>query len=91
MRTVSLTSKNQLTLPVALLREHALKPGTKFAARWVAGSLVLEPIQALDKVLAEAQAHLAPLVAENRRSPDVIEASMRDWPMERGARYGTPD
>ena len=85
MKIVSLTSKNQLTIPVALLREQSVSPGTKFAARWHGPDLVLTPIRSLRDTVDEANAALAPLVGEPRTDEQLREV-LHSWPREPGNR-----
>lgn len=82
MKTVSLTAKNQLTIPVALLKEQAVAPGTKFAARWRGTDLVLTPIRGLDDVVTAANEALRPLIARPL-SDQELEAALREWPKEK--------
>ena len=89
MKTVSLTSKNQLTLPVSLLREQSVPPGTKFVARWQGSDLILTPIRSLREIVGEANAALAPLVGE-ARTDEQLQDALHSWPRESGDRYDEP-
>lgn len=62
-KPVSLTAKNQLTIPGAPLKEQAVAPGTKFAARRRGTDLVLTPIRSLADVVTAANEALRPLIA----------------------------
>lgn len=81
MSTVSLTSKNQLTIPVALLRERDLAPGTKFSARWQGSELVLTPIRELADVVVASNAALAPYI-RSPLSDEHLKQNLRDWPRD---------
>ncbi len=82
MQTVSLTAKNQLTIPVALLKEQAIAPGTKFAARWRGADLVLTPIRGLVDVVTAANDALRPLIPRPLTNEE-LETNLREWPKER--------
>jgi hypothetical protein len=82
MQTVSLTAKNQLTIPVALLKEQAVAPGTKFAARWRGSDLVLTPIRDLADVVAAANEALRPLITRPMTDEE-LKKNLREWPKEK--------
>lgn len=82
MQTVSLTAKNQLTIPVALLREQTVAPGTKFAARWRGTDLILTPIRSLTDVVNAANDALGPLVARPLTDQE-LSVNLREWPKEK--------
>ena len=81
LKTVSLTAKNQLTIPVALLKEHAVPPGTKFAAQWRGTDLVLTPIRELADIVATANEALRPLIVRPL-SDQELERNLREWPKD---------
>lgn len=45
MRVVTISSKNQISLPISLLRELNLKPKNKVLVKRADGYIMLEPIQ----------------------------------------------
>lgn len=81
MKTVSLTAKNQLTIPVALLKEQAVPPGTKFAARWQGNDLILTPIRDLTDIVTAANQSLRPLIARPLTDHELQE-NLREWPKD---------
>lgn len=89
MKTVSLTSKNQLTIPVSLLREQTVQPGAKFAARWEGENLVLTPIREIRDTVGRINAALASQIQP--RTVSELEDNVQSWPREAGERYGLPD
>lgn len=79
MSTITLTSKNQITIPVRLLREKSLKRGTKLQARWEGNDLVLSPQEDLEKVVSDMQAHLRPLIRKPLSDAE-LKKNLRNWP-----------
>jgi hypothetical protein len=79
MKTVSLTSKNQVTLPAAQVRQAHLKKGTKFTSRWDGKAFILEPEQPLEEMLAEIHAEMRPFIKKPLSDAE-LQAALHDWP-----------
>lgn len=79
MKTASLTTKNRLTIPVALLKLRAIAPGTKFTMSWQGTDLVLTPVRKLGDVVTAANEALAPLIARPLNDQKLQE-NLREWP-----------
>ncbi|MXY59191.1 MAG: AbrB/MazE/SpoVT family DNA-binding domain-containing protein [Chloroflexi bacterium] len=74
MRSITVSSKNQVTIPVAILREVGISPGDRLAAAVVDGDIVLmkEPedwVQYLRRGRPEADTEESLLRRQNRTQP----------------------
>lgn len=87
MRSITVSSKNQVTLPVAILREVGISPGDRLAAAVVDGDIVLmkEPedwVQYLRRGRPEAGAGEGSLRRQSWDEPlsgPVVDTDPREW------------
>ena len=87
MRTITVSSKNQVTIPVAILREVGISPGDRLAAAVVDGDIVLmkEPedwMQYLRRGRPEADTEESLLRRQSRTEPASElpgETDPREW------------
>ena len=94
MRAVTVSSKNQITIPVAILREVGINPGDRMAAAVIDGDIVLvkEPenwVQYLQESVREAYGGAEESIDRDAlrerqsryepRSEDVSETDPREW------------
>jgi antitoxin component of MazEF toxin-antitoxin module len=78
-KTISLTSKNQVSLPAALVRRAGLTKGARFLPRLDNGAIVLEPEQDLRATVQQIQAELRPLTAHPLSDKD-LQKALHEWP-----------
>jgi bifunctional DNA-binding transcriptional regulator/antitoxin component of YhaV-PrlF toxin-antitoxin module len=78
MTTVALTSKNQITLPVKLVRQAGLWKGMRFTPRIQGSAIVLEPQQGIREAAAAAQLALKPFI-KRPLSNDMLQRALHDW------------
>ena len=87
MRTITVSSKNQITIPVAILREVGISPGDRLAAAVVDGDVVLmkEPedwVQYLRHGRPEADTEESPRRRQNWYEPlpqHISDSDPREW------------
>lgn len=77
-RTVTLTSKNQITLPAALVRQAGFAKGVKFTSRLQGGAIVLEPQRDLRKTVESVQGRMQPLI-KRPISDAEIQRALHNW------------
>jgi bifunctional DNA-binding transcriptional regulator/antitoxin component of YhaV-PrlF toxin-antitoxin module len=79
MTIVTLTSKNQVTIPAELARAKMLAKGTKLTARWQGNDLVLSPQEDFETVLRDVQARLRSLIRKPQ-TDEKLRRNLRDIP-----------
>lgn len=77
-KTISLTSKNQITLPVALVRRAGLLKGARFTPRLENGVIILEPQEDIRTTTKKVQAAMRPLV-RHPLSDEELQRALHDW------------
>lgn len=82
MSTITLTSKNQVTLPAWLVREKNYKQGIKFQARLQGDDIVLSPKKDLEQIVRDMNEHLRPLIRKPL-SDQELQESLHNWPVKR--------
>ena len=78
MNSVSLTSKNQITLPIALVRQAALNKGTRFSARLENGAIVLQPQTDIRTTIKDIQADMR-LLVKKPLSDNELQKALHNW------------